>query len=510
VQNAGYSFSNLGENVFSHVSSIFHGHAGFEVDWGPGVGGMQTPPGHRTAIHNPAFREIGVGVVFGSNQPVPGSQVPGSTAVGPQLVTQEFGTRHGATPLITGVAYFDLNGNNFYDIGEGVGGVRVSVSGTATEAVTAQSGGYALPIPGDGQYSVTFSGPGFSPLSQEVVVTENHNQKLDFIPNYSPPAITGPSTPVVNRPNSYQISPVPGASVYQWRRAELATPLPEGAENGTTSVSIQQTGSYNVFETGTRKSGSFSFHLAHPQGGIEDQSVLLNKSFLLKTNSVLRFESRLGWATDAQAAVVQISTNNGANWSEVYRQAGSGGAGEGVFQLRTVDLGAFAGSPSRVRFLYEPSGRVFIATDDETGWFIDDITLENTSEIANEQSTDATNTTFSFQPQTVGDFVLEARARTGHDFLPWGPALLVRSVIGGVTPPVLRISGILVANGLVQVEAELVSGASPATLRLQTQATVTGRWTSTTAGGVAVTSTRFVFKTQAPATGKAFYRILAE
>ena len=34
-----------------------------------------------------------------------GSTVAGRQTVGPQLVTQEFGTRQGATPIITGVVY---------------------------------------------------------------------------------------------------------------------------------------------------------------------------------------------------------------------------------------------------------------------------------------------------------------------------------------------------------------------------------------------------------------------
>src|SRR5439155_4375540 len=87
---AGYTSTNgnwsLGENVYSYCKSVWYGHAGFEVDWGGTVatGGMQSPPGHRQNIHSATFREVGVGVVLGSNG--------GSAGVGPQLVTQDFGT----------------------------------------------------------------------------------------------------------------------------------------------------------------------------------------------------------------------------------------------------------------------------------------------------------------------------------------------------------------------------------------------------------------------------------
>ena len=80
--------------------------------------------------------------------------------MGPQLVTQDFGTRIGATPLITGVVYYDLNGNGFYDLGEGIGGVTVDVPGSTFYAVTADSGGYAVPASTNGNYSVSFTGSG--------------------------------------------------------------------------------------------------------------------------------------------------------------------------------------------------------------------------------------------------------------------------------------------------------------------------------------------------------------
>src|SRR5260370_29493721 len=48
-------------NLFSMVMPV--------LMWigGGSVGGMQDPPGHRNNINSPLFREIGVGVVDGSN-----------------------------------------------------------------------------------------------------------------------------------------------------------------------------------------------------------------------------------------------------------------------------------------------------------------------------------------------------------------------------------------------------------------------------------------------------------
>lgn len=170
---------SIGENVYAYSKSVWYGHAGFQVDWGgsAATGGMQSPPGHRLNIHSTGFREVGIGVVLGSNG-----------NVGPQLVTQDFGSVGGLPPFVTGVVYRDLNGNSFYDPGEGVGGVTVTVSNSNSYAVTASSGGYSVPVPGSGNYVVTFSG-GSAPTSQKNVNVMNaQNTKADYV-------VTGTATP---------------------------------------------------------------------------------------------------------------------------------------------------------------------------------------------------------------------------------------------------------------------------------------------------------------------------
>lgn len=180
---------SLGENVYAYSKSVWYGHAGFEVDWGgsAATGGMQSPPGHRQNIHSTGFREVGIGVVIGSNG-----------GVGPQLVTQDFGSVGGLLPFVTGVVYRDLNSNSFYDPGEGVGGVTVDVSNANSYAVTAGSGGYSVPVPGNGGYTVTFSG-GSVPMSQKIVsVAGAQNVKADYVVTGFPtPTPTPPVAPIL-------------------------------------------------------------------------------------------------------------------------------------------------------------------------------------------------------------------------------------------------------------------------------------------------------------------------
>lgn len=195
---AGYTSGangwSIGENVFAYAKSVWYGHAAFQVDWGgsAATGGMQSPPGHRQNIHNPTFREVGVGVVLGSNG-----------SVGPQLVTQDFGMVGGLLPFITGVVYRDLNNNGFYDPGEGVGGVTVTVANVTSYAVTANSGGYSVPVTGSGNYMATFSG-GSAPTTQKSVsVINGQNAKVDYI-------VTGSATPTPTPTPTATPTPTPG------------------------------------------------------------------------------------------------------------------------------------------------------------------------------------------------------------------------------------------------------------------------------------------------------------
>jgi hypothetical protein len=185
LDQVNYPWSRYGENVFAFAKTPFHGHAGFEVDWGPNPDGMQGPPrGHRENLHNPSFREIGIGVLNGSNT---ADRDPFD--VGPQLVTQDLASRFNLDPFITGVVYEDLNDNDFYDVGEGLGGVTVDVAGSQFHAVTASSGGYSVPVPANRSHTVTFSGARVTPYEQTVTVATD-NVKVDYQAVRGEPVVT--------------------------------------------------------------------------------------------------------------------------------------------------------------------------------------------------------------------------------------------------------------------------------------------------------------------------------
>lgn len=175
----GY-IGGVAENVYAFSTAVPFAHAGFAVDWGsetpshpdynPAFAGqgMQNPAGHRRNLHNGDFNEAGFAVVLGTNG-----------SIGPQVVTQKMSDSR--VPLITGVAYVDQDNNDFYTPGEGRGGIRVEVQGALFHAITSASGGYAVPVPGNGTYLVTFSGEGIQTWSTQVVVANESNVKVDYV-----------------------------------------------------------------------------------------------------------------------------------------------------------------------------------------------------------------------------------------------------------------------------------------------------------------------------------------
>ncbi len=174
MRNGGYENLRLGaESIFAFAYDVEYAHAGFYIDWGNGPGGIQDPAGHRESILNGGFTEVGVEWT---------SELDPNTQVGPNLTTQHFGTRFDYQAQILGVVIDDTDGDDFYDIGEGLGAIEISASGANGSFVTTSwtSGGYQLVVP-DGVYTVTFSGAGIDGIVSEIVTVSGANVKVDAI-----------------------------------------------------------------------------------------------------------------------------------------------------------------------------------------------------------------------------------------------------------------------------------------------------------------------------------------
>lgn len=192
IRNAGYdNYSLVAENIFAFGQNPVYDHSAFFIDWTSATPtGIQDPAGHRDSIMNARFTEVGIGVLEETNT---------STSVGPQVQTQHFGDRSDYDPQLVGVVFDDADGDAFYDAGEGLGGILVTVSGSAGTFTTTTwtSGGYQLELPA-GTYTIVFSDFSGSLVGGEVyksVTIGNENVKVDANAATDLEPATGPSLP---------------------------------------------------------------------------------------------------------------------------------------------------------------------------------------------------------------------------------------------------------------------------------------------------------------------------
>lgn len=188
VADAGFHYLAARGNVFAYAASSLNAHGAWNIDWGTGtVDGMQTNRGHRKAIMSldGAYTNVGVALVPESSS---------ATQVGPYVATGNYcqaNTSYGDhyNAFIVGTVWRDLNVNNRYDPGEGLGGVTVYPSVGTYYAVTSASGGYAIPTTmSPGTYPVTFSG---AVSGTRNVTTGSTSVLLDFRADTGPPPVYG-------------------------------------------------------------------------------------------------------------------------------------------------------------------------------------------------------------------------------------------------------------------------------------------------------------------------------
>lgn len=157
------------------------------------------------------------------------------------------------------------------------------------------------------------------------------------------------------------------AQVTTWR---------ENAENGLDNVRDFTSPSYPLIQSVASSEGQSAFHLANAQ--FDDNWFEIDQAISVTPGTNLFFTSRLGAATTAQVAKVQLSTDGGQTWpSNIFTQAGNGFPGESSFNLKSIPLSDFTGQDVRVRFLldFHAPDAAFTQTDTAFGWLVDDIQI---------------------------------------------------------------------------------------------------------------------------------------
>lgn len=189
---AGYSNpTTWGENVAINWSSgtldpattVFRQHQNLFTDM------TIVGRGHRLNMMNASFKEVGIGTATGP-------WVMNGKTWNAFVSTQNFAANNNT--YLTGVAYRDhVTVDQFYSVGEGLGGVTVQATRVSDNAVftttTWSSGGYSLALP-PGTYNIQASGGGLpSTIYYNTVTIGNQNVKRDFV--YGQTADSDPNPP---------------------------------------------------------------------------------------------------------------------------------------------------------------------------------------------------------------------------------------------------------------------------------------------------------------------------
>lgn len=174
IEAAGYVFSGMwavGENIAWGGTT---GTLMVEQETRSLHDGLFLSPGHRTNICGEGFDEIGLGLLTG---------VFTTAAIdyNALMVTQKYALSADTPgPRLLGVVYSDANTNGLYDIGEGLGGIHVSIVDGEWQTATSSSGGYAVPYSGhSGFLTVVLSGAPLPSPVQLSIPRTGSNIKVD-------------------------------------------------------------------------------------------------------------------------------------------------------------------------------------------------------------------------------------------------------------------------------------------------------------------------------------------
>src|SRR5260221_7090194 len=153
MTQSGFSWTNAAENIA--VGSPLGSFPPNVLEDNLMVDSSVTGRGHRKDLLDidgsgsppPVRREVGIGYYTNAT--------PNGAPNWEAYMSQDFGRSAG--PFLVGLVYTDaVVANSFYDIGEGVPGVTITITvGDAGTAVTAPGGGFVIPITAAASGSIT-------------------------------------------------------------------------------------------------------------------------------------------------------------------------------------------------------------------------------------------------------------------------------------------------------------------------------------------------------------------
>jgi hypothetical protein len=183
---------------------------------------------------------------------------------------------------------------------------------------------------------------------------------------------------------------------------------------------------------------------------------------------------------------VQVSTDGGANWQNLFAEAGCfDGKGspsqcETTFTAHSYSLSNYVGQLTLVRFNYAfTGGSYFTGNDPVVGWCLENIVVTNVQQVVGMVTNSTASTNFTFTPTQAGNYALAAAPVLFTQFpLGWGPFKLVNAIAN--PNPVIVLGEPVLTNKQVLLNFS-VSGMASTFHLLQTTQLNTPWTTNTTA-----------------------------
>lgn len=228
----------------------------------------------------------------------------------------------------------------------------------------------------------------------------------------------------ISQADSYQLS-VSSASAATWNEGAEDSPTPKITEAISAGYSLRQ--------TGLKRTGSKAFQLTFPSGGYSDQSFVVTRSVVPTATSQLTYYDLGRFATTDTTLSSQISTD-GTTWTNLTSRNGVGLSSanwDATWIPRSISLSAYAGQLVQFRFIMKgnPLTGVVQGVTTNYGFFIDDISVTNASELVNDVITPlAGNATgFTLNATTAGTslvagqtFIMRVRPNVGTKWFGYG------------------------------------------------------------------------------------------
>lgn len=308
--------------------------------------------------------------------------------------------------------------------------------------------------------------------------------------DYVATAVSGPAQTPVNAAATYSCTPLANTNTtaYQWLIATLATGgFAENAANdqaADTLVNFTPLSNPNYpLLTNSDLDSSICVHFVHNDMNTTPQIIQCNQILFPALNTVISFASTIGYAFTNEVARVQVSADGGADWTDLFTDAGcndpnaSGFSScEDAFTSYSLSLSNYAGQSVLLRFNYDflPPYEYFFGADNYLGWLVENIMLTNTQQILGLTTNTTATTNFTFTPTQTGNFVMQAAPVLFTQFtLGFGPV----KTFSVIAKPLIFLNSPVLTNRQVRLEFA-VQNLVNATYHLLQTPQLGGSWTT--------------------------------